>query len=88
MGWFFKKKKQEDKVQIHKKTKIGLVLGGGGCRGMGHIGALKAFEELGVEFDCIVGTSAGRSHSSTFAPDERAIEVGIEMMTKIALTVK
>ena len=35
-----------------------------------------------------VGTSAGRSHSSTFAPDERAIEVGIEMMTKIALTVK
>ena len=30
-----------------------------------------------------VGTSAGRSHTSTFAPDERAIEVGIEFMEKL-----
>lgn len=75
MGWFFKKKKQEDKVQIHKKTKIGLVLGGGGCRGMGHIGALKAFEELGVEFDCIVGTSAGSMVASLYAFGKSATEI-------------
>ena len=31
-----------------------------------------------------VGTSAGRSHTSTFAPDERAIEVGIDFMEEIA----
>ena len=31
-----------------------------------------------------VGTSAGRSHTSTFAPDERAIEVGIEFMEALA----
>ena len=31
-----------------------------------------------------VGTSAGRSHTSTFAPDERAIEVGIGFMEKLA----
>ena len=35
-----------------------------------------------------VGTNAGRSHSSTFAPDERAIDLGVEMMIKIALTIK
>lgn len=75
MGWFFKKKKQEDKVQVHKKTKIGLVLGGGGCRGMGHIGALKAFEELGVEFDCIVGTSAGSMVASLYAFGKSATEI-------------
>lgn len=31
-----------------------------------------------------VGTDAGRSHTSTFAPDERAIEVGIEFMEALA----
>ena len=31
-----------------------------------------------------VGTSAGRSHTSTFAPSEKAIEVGINFMEKLA----
>ena len=31
-----------------------------------------------------IGTSAGRSHTSTFAPDERAIEVGIDFMEELA----
>ena len=31
-----------------------------------------------------VGTSAGRSHTSTFAPSEEAIEVGIDFMEKLA----
>ena len=31
-----------------------------------------------------VGTEAGRSHTSTFAPDEKAIEVGIEFMEELA----
>ena len=31
-----------------------------------------------------VGTSAGRSHTSTFAPNEAAIEVGIEFMEELA----
>ena len=63
----FFKKKEENKVQVHRKTKIGLVLGGGGCRGIGHIGALKAFEELGVKFDYIAATSAGSIIGSLFA---------------------
>lgn len=33
--------------------KIGLVLSGGGAKGMAHIGALKVIEEAGVEIDYI-----------------------------------
>ena len=36
-----------------------LVLGGGGMRGMAHIGVLRAIEKLGIQFDAIVGTSIG-----------------------------
>ena len=43
----------------NKKVKIGLALGGGGARGFAHIGALKAFEEYGVKFDAVAGTSVG-----------------------------
>ncbi len=42
-----------------KKPKIGLALGGGGARGFSHLGALKAFEEYGLDFDYVCGTSAG-----------------------------
>ena len=41
------------------KIKVGLALGGGGARGFSHLGAIKAFEEFGVSFDYICGTSAG-----------------------------
>ena len=67
MFGFFKKKVEEDKVQVNKKIKLGLVLGGGGCRGVGHIGALKAFEELGVSFDYVAGTSAGSIVGALYA---------------------
>lgn len=58
----FKKKKQsilEYFAGKQKKVKIGLALGGGGARGFSHLGALKAFEEYGLKFDYICGTSAG-----------------------------
>jgi len=38
---------------------LGLALGGGGARGFAHLGALKAFEENGITFDFIAGTSVG-----------------------------
>lgn len=40
-------------------TKIGLVLSGGGARGISHIGAIKALMEQGIRPDIISGTSAG-----------------------------
>ncbi|MBQ8444552.1 MAG: patatin-like phospholipase family protein [Clostridia bacterium] len=44
---------------FNKKIKIGLALGGGGARGFTHLGAIKAFEEFGLKFDFVAGTSAG-----------------------------
>ncbi|HAX61194.1 MAG TPA: hypothetical protein DCX95_01345 [Elusimicrobia bacterium] len=41
------------------RPKIALVLGGGGARGLAHIGVLKAFEEKKIPVDIIVGTSVG-----------------------------
>jgi NTE family protein len=40
-------------------VRIGLALGGGGARGMAHLGVLKALEECGIVVDMIAGTSAG-----------------------------
>ncbi len=42
-----------------KPAKVALVLGGGGARGMAHIGVLKVFERENIPIDMIVGTSAG-----------------------------
>lgn len=41
------------------RPKIGLVLSGGGARGLVHIGVLKALEENNIPIDLIVGTSIG-----------------------------
>lgn len=39
--------------------RIGLALGGGGARGLAHIGVLKVLEREGVKISCIAGTSMG-----------------------------
>lgn len=39
--------------------KIGVVLSGGGAKGVAHIGILKAIEEAGLRIDYITGTSMG-----------------------------
>ena len=38
---------------------VGVVLGGGGAKGLGHLGALRAFRRLGVEIDVVCGCSQG-----------------------------
>ncbi|OCB78776.1 patatin-like phospholipase family protein [Flavobacterium crassostreae] len=47
--------------------KIGLVLSGGGVRGMAHLGILKALEEFGISFTHISGTSAGAIAGAFYA---------------------
>jgi len=42
-----------------KKQKIGLALGGGGARGLAHIGVIKVLEKEGIPIDFIAGTSIG-----------------------------
>ncbi len=42
-----------------KRPKIGLVLSGGGAKGLAHIGVIKVLEEEGIKVDYITGTSMG-----------------------------
>ena len=44
---------------IGKRPKVGLVLSGGGAKGLAHIGVLKVLEEAGIPIDYIGGTSMG-----------------------------
>ena len=46
---------------------VGLVLGGGGARGLAHIGVLQALEEAGVPVDVIGGTSMGAVMAAAYA---------------------
>ena len=47
--------------------KIGLVLSGGGARGIAHLGVLKALVEKGIEISMISGCSAGAIVGAMFA---------------------
>ena len=53
---------------------VGLVLSGGGAKGMAHIGVIRALEENGIPIDYIAGTSMGAVIGSLYAmgysPDE------------------
>ena len=42
-----------------QRKKVGLVLSGGGAKGVAHIGVLKVLEEAGIPIDYISGTSMG-----------------------------
>lgn len=82
---FRKKKAKEafltlpEKVMLKPKAVAGLALGGGGARGFAHIGVLKAFEEAGIDFPIVTGTSVGSIVGSLYA-----YGLGYEDMIEIA----
>ena len=47
-----------DSIRKHRPT-VAVILGGGGARGMAHIGMLKYMEQLGIPVDLVGGTSMG-----------------------------
>ena len=53
---------------------VGLVLSGGGAKGIAHIGAIKALEENDIPIDCITGTSmgaiVGALYAAGYSPEE------------------
>jgi NTE family protein len=62
--------------------RIGLALGGGGVRGLAHIGVLRALERAGVNADVICGTSAGAIIGASYAagmPTEEMVEIVREL---------
>ncbi|KAA9333137.1 patatin-like phospholipase family protein [Hymenobacter busanensis] len=54
--------------------KVGLVLSGGGAKGLAHVGVLKVLEKNGIPVDYIVGTSmgsvVGALYSAGYSPNE------------------
>ncbi|OBX23553.1 MULTISPECIES: patatin-like phospholipase family protein [Bizionia] len=47
--------------------KVGLVLSGGGAKGLAHIGVLKVIDSLGIRIDYVAGTSMGAIIGSLYA---------------------
>lgn len=64
--------------------KIGLVLSGGGFRGVAHIGVLKAMEELSIKPDYISGTSAGAVVGALYAAGHHWKDI-LNLFTNIEL---
>jgi predicted acylesterase/phospholipase RssA/CRP-like cAMP-binding protein len=46
---------------------VGLVLGGGGARGVAHVGVIRAIEEAGIEVDLVGGASMGAVVAAGYA---------------------
>jgi NTE family protein len=57
------------------RPRIGLVLSGGGARGVAHVGVLKALEEMRVPIDAIAGTSMGAVVGGLYASGMTAAEI-------------
>lgn len=58
-----------------ESPKVGLVLSGGGAKGMAHIGALKVIDEAGIKIDYIGGTSMGAIVGALYASGYSAQEL-------------
>ena len=69
-----------------EKLKVGLALGGGGARGLAHIGILKVLEKDNIPIDLITGTSMGAIIGGAYAlkKDIPAIEKIAEKYSKIS----
>lgn len=60
---------------LPQRPRIGLVLSGGGARGLAHVGVLKVLEQLQVPIDVIAGTSMGAIVGGLYASGMRADEL-------------
>lgn len=58
-----------------KPVKLGLALGSGGAKGFAELGALKAFEENGITFDVVAGTSIGSVVGAFYADGYTATDI-------------
>ena len=70
---FFSRFIQKNKLQ--KEYQIGIVLSGGGVRGITHLGVLKALEENNIYPDIISGVSAGAIIGAFYADGYKPEEI-------------
>lgn len=76
---------QQPIIKVGKKVCLGLALGGGGGLGVAHIGVLKAFEELGIDFKVVAGTSAGSIIGALYAKgftSDKILSIAKELRVK------
>jgi NTE family protein len=59
--------------------KIGIALGGGGAKGMAHIGVLRVLEAARVQIDLVAGTSAGAIAGALYAAGKSPDEIAARM---------
>jgi len=70
-----------DPITFIGEQKVGLVLSGGGAKGLAHIGVIKALEENNIPIDYITGTSMGAIVGGMYA-----IGMPPQMMEALAIT--
>ncbi len=59
--------------------KVGLALGGGGVRGLAHVGVLNVLEREGIKIDLIVGTSVGALIGGAYAAGVKPREISAKV---------
>jgi NTE family protein len=57
-------------MNVARKLRIGLALGGGAARGWAHVGVIRALEEAGIHPDLVCGTSVGALVGAAYAAGE------------------
>lgn len=64
------------------RPKVGLVLSGGGAKGLAHVGVLKVLEENNIPIDYIIGTSMGGIVGGLYAAGYNADEIEAIVVSK------
>ncbi|MFH1844629.1 MAG: patatin-like phospholipase family protein, partial [bacterium] len=62
------------------RPRLGLVLSGGGARGLAHVGTLKMLDSLQIEVDCIAGTSMGGIIGAFYAMGYSGAEIEKQLL--------
>ena len=68
------------------KLKVGISFSGGGARGFAHLGAIKAFEEFGIKFDFVSGTSAGSLVGALYAAGLSFDKIDLNLLKIISIS--
>jgi NTE family protein len=71
--------RNRDRIANIRRPKVAIALGGGGARGIAHVLALEALDELGIRPTAIAGTSMGAVVGSAYAAglEARAIRTHV-----------
>ena len=57
-------------ARLQSRSAVGLVLAGGGARGLAHLGVMRALRERGIDIDWVGGTSIGSVMAALIAMDQ------------------